>query len=124
MTPAARRAAPRERMRGNDMMVFGTIGNDTLDAADGVTNGNDVIFGDLGDDKIFGLGGDDVILGDEGADHIDGGTGNDTASYLFAEAGVEVSLAQGQGFTGEADGDTLKNIENLDGSKFADLLVG
>ncbi|NJS38447.1 MAG: hypothetical protein HC783_04835 [Rhodobacteraceae bacterium] len=43
--------------------VTGSTGNDLLDAADGVTAGNDVIDGLAGNDTIFGLGGDDVITG-------------------------------------------------------------
>jgi len=41
--------------------VFGTDNPETLDAADGVTSGADMIFGFNGDDIIFGLGGNDTI---------------------------------------------------------------
>ena len=97
---------------------------ETIDAADGVTNGTDYIYGHGGADTIFGLGGDDWIIGGLGADTIDGGTGRDTASYGDSFVGVTVSLMTGQGFGGTAEGDRLTNIENLDGSEHSDLLVG
>ncbi len=42
---------------------IGTSNSETLDAADGVTLGNDIIFGYGGNDTIFGLAGDDIIDG-------------------------------------------------------------
>src|SRR5207244_993543 len=104
--------------------VFGTVNSDWIDAADGVTNGNDTIFGFGGDDWIFGLGGNDTIKGGGGADYIDGGIGIDTADYSDSSVGVIVSLLNGQGHGGTAEGDTLVNIENLTGSSHDDLLVG
>ena len=38
--------------------------------------------------------------------------------------GVDVSLVTGKGKGGTAEGDTLKSIEDLFGSKFDDKLVG
>jgi Ca2+-binding RTX toxin-like protein len=149
--------------------VFGTDNDDTLDAADGVTNGSDTIYGKDGDDLIFGLGGDDVIFagdgqdwiiggdgqddifgnadndalkGGGGADHLDGGLGNDTigggggadvlnggtgidtANYDDSGVGVLVSLQTQQGLGGTAQGDSLFNIENLTGSSHGDFLYG
>jgi Ca2+-binding RTX toxin-like protein len=95
-----------------------------LDYADGVTDGADVIIGNLGADKIFAGGGHDVIKGGGGADTIDGGEGRDTATYEDSASGVEVSLVSGKGKGGTAEGDTLKSIEDLFGSKFDDKLVG
>ena len=43
--------------------VFGTDQPDTLDAADGVTDFGDRIYGFGGDDEIYGLGGRDLIDG-------------------------------------------------------------
>jgi Ca2+-binding RTX toxin-like protein len=106
------------------MAVFGTDAAETIDAADGVTNGADTIFGFGGDDTIFGLGGNDLIAGGSGADAIDGGSGTDTANYGDSWEGVAVSLATGQGFGGTAEGDTLTSIENLTGSAREDTLIG
>ena len=59
-----------------------------------------------------------------GADILIGGVKNDAASYLHAPAGVKASLANPDGNTGDAKGDSYTSIENLIGSKFADKLVG
>ncbi len=100
---------------GTVKTITGTEGNDKLPAT-GVSN--------AGNEKYYGLGGNDVIEGGAGADHIDGGAGNDTASYASSNAGVNVNLATGKGTGGHAQGDTLVGIENLTGSKFADVLTG
>jgi Ca2+-binding RTX toxin-like protein len=104
--------------------VFGTNNSETLNLFDGVTNGADAIYGYGGDDDIFGLGGNDLILGGSGADDINGGTGTDTASYSDSWEGVTVSLVNGQGFGGTAEGDTLTGIDSLTGSSHDDFLVG
>lgn len=64
-----------------------------------------------------------VFEGGPGADRIDGQSGSDTASYLHANSGVEVSLETGKGYTGHAKGDTLISIENIIGSEFDDILI-
>jgi Ca2+-binding RTX toxin-like protein len=122
--------------------VYGTAGNDWLDAWDGVTNGADQIFGYGGHDTIYGLGGADSIFGGDGndtiyggsgndlmkggggADDLDGGSGTDEANYSDSTSGVTVSLISGTGFGGTAEGDTLTSIENLTGSAHDDFLVG
>ncbi|WP_296818224.1 calcium-binding protein, partial [Brevundimonas sp.] len=86
--------------------------------------GNDRIEGGEGDDVLEGGGGSDFIQGGSGADTLDGGEGIDTASYWNSSAGVTVNLQTGSGLGGDADGDVLFGIENLDGSSFNDLLVG
>jgi Ca2+-binding RTX toxin-like protein len=106
------------------MVIHGTNNADTINAADGVTNGNDTIFGHEGNDTIYGLDGFDIIVGGAGADYMDGGSGTDTASYFDSNAGVMVSLLNGTGIGGYAQGDTLVDIENLNGSAFDDILVG
>ena len=63
-------------------IVKGTDEAETLNALNGVTNGNDTILGHGGDDNILGLGGNDVIIGGAGADHINGGSGADFSSYV------------------------------------------
>jgi len=106
-------------------LVKGKINaGELLDYNDGVTDGADVIIGNAGADTIFAGGGQDVIKGGGGADTIDGGAGRDTATYEDSASGVEVSLVTGKGKGGTAEGDTLKSIEDLFGSKFNDKLVG
>ena len=59
-----------------------------------------------------------------GADRLDGGLGSDTASYYTGAAGVTVNLATGTGAGGDAQGDTLVSIENVNGSTGADQITG
>ena len=104
--------------------VKGTNNSETINLFDGVTFGDDVIWGYGGNDSIFGLAGDDFLHGGEGADALHGGPGSDTASYVDSAAGIMASLSYGVGAGGEAEGDTYFSIENLFGSLFADALVG
>ena len=163
--------------------VYGTVNSDVLNAADGVTSGDDWVYGDDGNDTIRGLGGHDTLFGDDGrdtlhgaagndwlyggegndelhggegndflfgedgddelyggdnnldyleggagADLLDGGDGDDTAAYYGSDAGVRVSLAPflliGGNSGGDAEGDTLVNIEDLVGSRYDDELYG
>ena len=76
------------------------------------------------DNVLIGNSGNNVLIGGAGADTLDGGGGTDTASYASSPAGVNVSLATGTGSGGDAQGDTLSNIENLTGSNFDDTLEG
>ncbi|MCB1493733.1 MAG: hypothetical protein KDJ77_18355 [Rhodobiaceae bacterium] len=84
----------------------------------------DELLGNGGNDAINGGGGDDLILGGTGADAIDGGAGNDTASYANSGVGVNVQMQYNVFSGGEATGDTLTNIEHLQGSAFNDTLYG
>ena len=91
----------------------------------GTGNGlNNIILGNAGNNQLIGGAGDDVLLGGLGQDSLDGGSGNDTASYSTASTAVNVNLKTGSGSSGEALGDKLVGIENLEGSAFADQLTG
>ena len=50
--------------------------------------------------------------------------GRDGASYRDSDAGVTVNLTTGTGSGGHAQGDTLRSIENVAGSRHADQLTG
>src|SRR5262249_15142182 len=78
------------------------------------------LTGNSGANVLTGLDGNDTLAGGAGADTLDGGTGTDTASYAASASGVTVSLAAGTASGGDAQGDTLLNIENLTGSGFND----
>jgi Ca2+-binding RTX toxin-like protein len=80
--------------------------------------------GGAGNDALNGGSGKDVFTGGAGADAIDGGSGSDTASYSGSSAGVTVNLATGVNTGGDAQGDTLTNIEDVIGSANADNLTG
>lgn len=86
--------------------------------------GNDLLGGMEGNDSLYGGNGDDEISGGLGADVIDGGAGNDTATYFTSSAGVVINLAAGFGLFGQAQGDTLAGIENLQGSFYNDTFLG
>ncbi len=129
---------------GNDL-IHGGRGNDLLDGGPGT----DRVFGDLGDDKVLGGPGDrdevsgglgidtvsggpgdeDVVRGDYGYDRMDGGPGRgDIASFATAiggkgrERGVWASLKTHRAY---GDGhDRLYGFESLEGSAFADTLIG
>ncbi|WP_051439810.1 calcium-binding protein [Methylobacterium sp. 10] len=75
-------------------------------------------------DVLHGGSGDDILEGGAGADHLDGGAGDNTASYEHSGSGVRVNLASGVNIGGDAQGDTLTDIDNLLGSGHADVLAG
>jgi Ca2+-binding RTX toxin-like protein len=117
-------------------------GNDTINGL----GGDDIAIGFLGNDIISGGAGADVIIG--GVLNVTGGIGGitpggiDTADYTTSGAGVQINLANilalnidllginlaltaaVQGHGGDAEGDTLVGIVNLNGSAFADTLGG
>jgi Ca2+-binding RTX toxin-like protein len=101
--------------------ITGSSGNDIIDLSHSAPGQK---FASSENDVIYGMAGSDTIIGGAAADWIDGGAGIDTASYASSSAGVRVSLATGTGQGGDAEGDTLVNIENLTGSAFNDFLEG
>ncbi|MGF6232292.1 Ca2+-binding RTX toxin-like protein [Inquilinus ginsengisoli] len=116
-----------------EALAFGGLANlsGTGNAADNRISGNDganMLSGLEGDDVLFGYSGDDVLRGGAGADDFFGGDGSDTASYYIGTTGVVVNLTlvdhHGTGSGGEAAGDRLTGIENIDGSQGDDSLIG
>ena len=105
---------------GDDILTGGE-GSNTLVGGALFNNG---VFFNTGDDMLFGGGGDDQLLGGDGADFLDGGDGIDTAFYLVSQAGININLSTGSASGGNAEGDTLVNIENISGSNSDDTIVG
>ena len=114
---------------GNDTVAFtGTTGvtiNLGLTTAQNTGYGNDTISGfenvrtTMGDDTVIGDAGDNIIFdGGGGLDNYDGGDGSDTVDYTNTANNVVVNLnlATQAAFIGAAAGDTLTNIENINGS--------
>jgi serralysin len=85
---------------------------------------NDALLGNSDDNVLSGGWGNDLLEGGVGTDVLDGGLGSDTASYSRSTAGVVVSLLWDSASGGDAQGDELNSIENLNGSKHNDGLFG
>jgi Ca2+-binding RTX toxin-like protein len=117
--------------------IIGSLGNDELrgddnvnilnggGASGGTDGGNDTLSGRGGDDALNGEGGNDTLEGGAGADTLDGSHGTDFAWYNSdSTTGVIVDLVDGVGLGGEAQGDILRGIEGIIGSKGNDILLG
>jgi Ca2+-binding RTX toxin-like protein len=100
--------------------IVGSSKDDTLVA----TDQGGTLDGGPGDDVLLGGSGDDYLIGGPGADYLDGGAGENGTSYITSRAGVDINLATGFAYGGDATGDILKNIEDVEGTIFNDVLVG
>jgi Ca2+-binding RTX toxin-like protein len=108
------------RGRGGDDRICGGKGNDALVGA----GGDDLLAGQDGSDSVAGGGGAfDFLVGAAGGDTLNGGAGiGDMADYFGAPGSVTVDLAAG---TATGDGsDTLIGVEDIDGSRFDDVITG
>jgi Ca2+-binding RTX toxin-like protein len=115
---------------GGGDTVYGSAGSDHLYGS----GGNDHLYGGDGIDFLFGGDDDDWLIGQAGADRLDGGSGNNWADYGGSARAVEVHLAPqsngfftpdyGTGRGGDADGDQLRNIQDVRGSNYDDILIG
>jgi Ca2+-binding RTX toxin-like protein len=110
---------------GTTATVHGGAGNDRVD----IYGGNSTIYGDDGYYAVFVWGGTvtafggsegDSFFSGAGADIFDGGDGYDWVVYWLSSTGVTVNLSTGA----TPDGDQLFNIEDVDGSNYADHLTG
>ncbi|MGK9170367.1 M10 family metallopeptidase C-terminal domain-containing protein [Inquilinus limosus] len=127
---------------GNDT-IQGNVANNTLNG----NAGNDTLYGDWGNDVINGGAGNDWIEGGFDVDTVNGGDGDDTfvvrlgqfADNVTGGAGIDlldfsnvtffglnVNLATGgYDFTTAHGGPyTVTGVENVNGSNFADTLIG
>lgn len=102
----------------------------TVDFGQGVAIGSgrdtfdhfSAVIGTPFDDRLIGSDGDEVFVPLGGDDYVDGAAGVDTVAFLFSDASVEVNLSEERA-TGEGT-DRLRNVENVAGSPFADIIVG
>src|SRR6266545_3034774 len=116
--------------------LFGNGGDDTISAGDGDDAalggaGKDTLRGDAGPDALQGDAGDDTLFGGADNDRLAGGAGNDALAgddgvdmvdYSASPSAVVVALYAGWA-TGEGS-DTLATIEDVNGSSYADTLMG
>jgi len=123
------------RMGGGSDTAYGGAGQDDISGEAGHDflfggDGRDGIYGGDGDDSLFGGEGDDFLGGGDGADFINGGAGIDTVNYNggfyspYGLIGVTVNLQTGTGSGADAEGDTIVNVENVNGSYYADTITG
>ena len=118
---------------GEDMLIY--ISSDegvTVDLQNNTVSGGhadgDVIShfehvtGSAHNDSLTGNGEDNFLKGGAGADFLDGGDGTDTTSYTDSDAAIFAYLDGTIGSGGHAEGDVLRNIENITGSAFDDVL--
>jgi len=102
-------------------------GTDTLTGIEGLTGSafNDTLIGDAGANTLNGGTGNDTLRGDLGNDVIDGGSGVDTLDYSAVGAGITLNLiSQSAQNTIGAGTDTVRGIENVIGTAFADTITG
>ncbi|CAL8280747.1 unnamed protein product [Gadus morhua 'NCC'] len=121
-------------------VLIGGWKNDVLEGGHGDDSlmggeGSDLLMGGMGDDNLYGEGGDDTMMGGSGwdvfipgtgADLVDGGPGRDTVLYQGDHEkgeGVYVDLLSGECRQADAEGDVLKDVENVIGSIYSDVLV-
>lgn len=103
-----------------DGMIILGYGNDVYDGRGGVAT--DEIWLDAGDDVAFGGSGAEMFALGEGTNFVDGGDGVDTLNFYKA-ATVDLRVTNKQN-TGNESWDTIRNIESLNGSEFADRFIG
>nr|WP_290221501.1 hypothetical protein [Trichocoleus desertorum] len=108
-------------------------------------SGNDTLRGGAGDDILDGGADNDLLLGERGNDWLDGGSEVDTVSYANSSQGTIANIDESKSYSNAAyfadlepsfvvavstaadgfgDTDTLRNLENIIGSAFADILIG
>ncbi|MES2675670.1 MAG: Ig-like domain-containing protein [Pseudomonadota bacterium] len=95
--------------------LFGDEGDDVIYG--GIMS--DELIGGVGDDTLFGLDGHDILDGSEGIDHLRGGTGNDTLI-----GGDNNDVLQGNGVTLHAAQKNLPDNDTLYGGDGNDELYG
>ncbi len=99
---------------------------DRLISIEGVVGSNrdDEIIGNGADNRLDGGAGNDTLVGGRGADEIIGGNGIDRIFYTNSSSGIQIDLETGEGSGGDAEGDTISSVEHVNGSAFADVLIG
>ncbi len=134
---------------GNDDLIYGLGGNDTINAGNGDDEvyggeGNDSIAGSAGKDTVYGDAGNDIVRGGDGADTVYGGEGDDTGfggdgdDTVFGDAGNDTlngnagnDLVYGgtgnDSINGESGDDTLygdAGNDNIAGGRGSDTVFG
>ncbi|MFC6448011.1 calcium-binding protein [Shinella zoogloeoides] len=114
-----------ENIVGTDLddIVMGSAGNNLLDGR----GGYDVLFGGAGADTLLGGEDNDFLVGGAGNDILDGGAGDSDAVGYLEETGTRgavVNLNTGKATDTFGNADTLRGIEEAEGSARGDTFTG
>jgi Ca2+-binding RTX toxin-like protein len=104
-----------------DDALIGNSGDNRLEG----NSGGDILDGGDGDDVLVGGSGNDNLNGGHGDDVLEGGTGVNWALYntgLSAYVTIDLTIETQNTFG--AGTDTIRDIENVKGTSFGDLLTG
>jgi Ca2+-binding RTX toxin-like protein len=105
------------------IVIDGLGGNDTITLIDDV-DVSAQLDGGAGDDIVIGGEGNDYLTGGAGFDSLDGQDGTNTISYADAPKGAIVNLTTNKAIKdGYGTADTLKNIQNVEGSQYGDIIT-
>ncbi|HEX5393417.1 MAG TPA: hypothetical protein VFW68_09055 [Rhodocyclaceae bacterium] len=93
------------------------------------SNFADSLEGDRNNNVLSGGGGDDTLYASLGDDTLDGGTGTNTVSFANVDIGTGLTigisaLPQAFGSGANLSHVTMANIQNLTGTRYADVLTG
>lgn len=113
---------PQEYEKVKLIVINGSTGDDRIEFIDGV-EATGQLDGKEGNDTLIGGKGFDFLQGGAGNDTLNGAENKDTAVYAESPNGVVVNLVTGTAFDGYGSIDTLISIENVEGSKYDDVLT-
>lgn len=102
--------------------VTGTDFDDDIRASGAPFNA--FLEGGKGSDILIGGKGSDLLLGGEGADHLNGNEGEDGTTYVTSWGSVDIDLERIIQRGGDAQGDRLFNMEDIQGSVYGDSISG
>ncbi|MCX8503007.1 MAG: calcium-binding protein [Beijerinckiaceae bacterium] len=110
----------------------GSSKKDTLINVENIiaTSDDDTVFGNSSDNSIDGRDGNDYLSGGYGNDSLDGGAGSNWISYDYlrsSDGPYRLQVAGSAPLTvaiSATETDVVQNIENLQGSKGDDLIIG
>ena len=100
------------------------IGSQFGDVLLGNPSQANILEGLGGNDVLIGGDGNDFLIGGPGADFMFGGKGEDGTSYLTSWGAVQVDLLTHSAHGGDAEGDVLIAMEDVQGSQYGDVLLG
>jgi Ca2+-binding RTX toxin-like protein len=106
-------------------LAYGTAAGDVAGVGTDHFTGVNAAMGSMFDDTLLGGSGNDQFTGLAGNDFINGNGGFDTAIYnnlTYTTAGISVDMTGGTvtGLDGSVGTDTLRSIEGVQGTFFAD----